>query len=340
MVPLPKAAWILTLLCAASGALGQEAAGGPAVNRTLFGTDSISGVTAVTEVFGRGQNVTAAIVEYARPLDADAILPDSFAVEDRTVLSVKVTAEPTVDAQPQDGRFVVITLDPADDASVVFAPGVDDTAAVVVDQTGPLMTADGGTVDPTGTGIINTRLKNLIVDDFRQFRFNDPETGLILDYNLYIPEGGDGSAPVPLVLFMHDGGVTGTNPRRTLQQGLGAVVFASAEDQARHPAFVLAPQYPVPLANDASQTSVYVDVTARLVEHIAAIYPVDRDRVYTTGQSGGCMASIALSVKYPDLFAASLLVAGNGIPRSSGRWRTTSAVSCPTAAPTTPARAT
>ena len=39
-------------------------------------------------------------------------------------------------------------------------------------------------------------------------------------------------------------------------------------------------------------------------------YSVDANRFYTTGQSGGCMTSIVLNIKYPDLFAASLLVAG------------------------------
>jgi hypothetical protein len=37
---------------------------------------------------------------------------------------------------------------------------------------------------------------------------------------------------------------------------------------------------------------------------------IDQNRLYTTGQSAGCMASIAFNIKYPDLFAASLLVAG------------------------------
>ena len=77
-------------------------------------------------------------------------------------------------------------------------------------------------------------------------------------------------------MFLHDAGVTGSNPRRTLQQGLGAVAFAGPRDQARHPAFVLAPQFPVPLANDASQTSVYVAMLPRLVDAIAHDYAIDR----------------------------------------------------------------
>jgi predicted peptidase len=39
-------------------------------------------------------------------------------------------------------------------------------------------------------------------------------------------------------------------------------------------------------------------------------YNIDKNRVYTTGQSMGCMASIEMLIRYPDLFAAALLVAG------------------------------
>lgn len=73
---------------------------------------------------------------------------------------------------------------------------------------------------------------------------------------------------------------------------------------------MLAPQYPVAIANDASQTNDYADVTVRLIHDLMDRYKIDENRLYTTGQSGGCMTSIALNIKYPDLFAASLLVAG------------------------------
>ena len=43
---------------------------------------------------------------------------------------------------------------------------------------------------------------------------------------------------------------------------------------------------------------------------MAGQYSIDKNRLYTTGQSMGCMLSIAIGIKYPDLFAAYLLVAG------------------------------
>jgi predicted peptidase len=113
-----------------------------------------------------------------------------------------------------------------------------------------------------------------------------------------------------MVLFMHDLGVTNINPYTTLVQGLGATVWASPTEQAKHPAFVLAPQYPVALANDNSQTSDYADATVRLIQDLQKRYRIDGSRLYSTGQSGGCMTAIALNIKHPNLFTASLLVAG------------------------------
>lgn len=302
----------LGLICCAASAFAQEApsGGGPKVNQTVFYSEWVKGTTTVTQVFGRSQNVTAVIVEFAREIASDKLTPDSFSVDDRTILSVKVTATPDVNASQGDGRFAVISLDPADTASVVYSSGVEEAPQVITRLTSPVLLVNGDLAQPGEKGILSTSVQNLVVDDFHQFRFQDPVTGLLLDYNLYIPEGYDPAKPYPMVMFMHDAGVTGSNPRRTLQQGLGAVAFASPEDQARHPAFVLAPQFPVPLANDASQTSVYVDMLPRLIDQIAQDYAIDRTRLYTTGQSGGCMTSLALGIAEPDLFAATLCVAG------------------------------
>jgi predicted peptidase len=53
-----------------------------------------------------------------------------------------------------------------------------------------------------------------------------------------------------------------------------------------------------------------LEVGKRLLDKIVSEYSIDTDRLYTTGQSMGCMSSMVLNLRYPDLFAASLLVAG------------------------------
>ena len=144
-----------------------------------------------------------------------------------------------------------------------------------------------------------------IMDDFKQFKLGD------VPYNLYIPANYDPAKKYPLVLFMHDAEPSGTDPLLTLVQGIGAVRFASERDQEKHPAFVLAPEllpHLRPLEEDVPNC--IATVVKPILDEVIANYSVDESRIYTTGQSGGCMTSCELNHRFPQLFAASLLVAG------------------------------
>ena len=167
---------------------------------------------------------------------------------------------------------------------------------------------------PTGQALATRGALNLVADDFKQRVFRDAQTGDTLRYNLFVPKGHDPRVALPLVLFMHDAGVTGENPRATLFQGLGAVAWASPQDQAKRPAFVLAPQYDQVIADDDSQTSSMLATTIHLVQALVGQHHIDRKRLYVTGQSGGCMMAIAMDIQHPGFFAASFLVAGQWSP--------------------------
>ena len=153
-----------------------------------------------------------------------------------------------------------------------------------------------------------------IIKKFKQLTYQDQATGQTLEYNLFVPNDYDATKKYPLVLFMHDASVTGREVTATLTQGLGAVVWASDYEQQKHPCFVLAPQYATTIANDRSEASPALDATVNLIGQLQQQYSIDTDRIYTTGQSGGCMASIALDIKYPELFAASYLCSGQWEP--------------------------
>ena len=53
-----------------------------------------------------------------------------------------------------------------------------------------------------------------------------------------------------------------------------------------------------------------VNALVNLLSQLQKDYSIDSDRIYATGQSMGCMTSLYLNSKYPDLFAASLFVSG------------------------------
>jgi predicted peptidase len=182
-------------------------------------------------------------------------------------------------------------------------------AEATITQVLALKTADGKRYSTTGLAMTTSRVKNLIVDDFRQYQFNDPKTGDSLAYNLFVPKNYDKSKAYPLVLFMHDAGSNGTDPLTTLHQGLGAVIWASPQDQAKHPCFVLAPQYSDPVFTNKGEPTSILDTTVNLVNQLAGVYHIDRSRLYATGQGEGGMLALAADVKYPNIFAASFVVA-------------------------------
>jgi predicted peptidase len=300
--------------------------------------------TAITQVFGDGIRLTAVAIEYSAPVSGADLTLATFQVDKRTVTGAYTSTSANPTDQADSGRFVVVTLS-NDDANAPLAgktgqpqggsmppnrgPGKngvgkagdiprEDTiyrrAQATISQSGPLAAANGTVVPALSPPLVTTHIRNLIVDDFTALQFHDSKTGKTLRYNLFVPKDYDATQSYPLVLFMHDAGATGTQPRNTLYQGLGAVVWASPEDQAKRPCFVLAPQYAEIIADDDSNTSSALDTTIDLVNALTRQYNIDRDRLYVTGQSGGCMLAIAMDIKYPDFFAASFLVAGQWGP--------------------------
>lgn len=277
--------------------------------------------TACLETFGEGIKLTGVLVEYQTPFSLSEKEKSQFAVVDRHILSVE-----NVDASGKPvakSRFVKITLDPQDaNASlVVKQPPSAQQMAQNSQNKGPGKAGDkkensplvGNTeisVIASGQNLTTKSIKMLGVEDFVQREFKDEQTGKTVRYNLFVPENYDETKRYPLVNFMHDAGVTGSNnPIAPLIQGNGATAWAKPEFQAKHPCFVLAPQFDEIIADDDSKTSDYLDATINLIKALVKEFNLDENRLYTTGQSGGGMLSIAMNVKYPDFFAASYLVA-------------------------------
>ncbi|MCD7938337.1 MAG: prolyl oligopeptidase family serine peptidase [Tannerellaceae bacterium] len=165
----------------------------------------------------------------------------------------------------------------------------------------------GGSPDKSNDQVLRNILSET-VNKFVQREFNDPETGKTLAYNLFIPEGYESGKSYPLLLFIADASTAGKDVKVPLTQGYGGVIWATQHDQAKHPSFILVPQYTTQTVNDNSGTSYEVEMTIRLLDAIIEEYSIDRNRLYTTGQSMGGMMSMYFNIAHPDLFAASLFV--------------------------------
>ena len=323
-------------LMMSSGLAAMVALSAPAY--ALQGKKGILHATAVTQVFGDGVRLIAVAIEYDSGIDAARLAPTDFKVEGRTVTEVFASRSANPADRAATGNYVIVALSltdknallaqkvtspdrkspaqggPGKAGDVPFYDTVYPPAKATLTQLAPLVATSGDRVSTAKVPLVTEAVKNLVVDDFKQYVFHDAATGKSLKYNLFIPENGAFDRRLPLVLFMHDAGATSDVTRTTLFQGLGAVAWASPQDQAQRPCFVLAPQYGETIADDDSHTSAMLDITINLINALAEQYPVDRSRLYTTGQSGGCMMSIAMDCKYPDFFAASFLVAGQWDP--------------------------
>ena len=146
--------------------------------------------------------------------------------------------------------------------------------------------------------------------NFRQFTFTDEETGISFEYSLYVPENYDASQSYPLVMFIPDSTGAGKSAAEIVQQYYGATIWATDEEQAKHASFVLVPAFTGTVTTDNWEADAQIDATVKLIEQLAGEYSIDENRLYTTGQSMGCMSSLYLNSVYPDLFAASLYVSG------------------------------
>lgn len=145
---------------------------------------------------------------------------------------------------------------------------------------------------------------------FTQFIYEDSETGATLEYNLYIPEGYSENEEYPLLMFIPDASGAGSSAETIAKKYYGAAIWVSRSEQEKHPSFVLVPAFSETVVDDDWYTSEEIDTAVRLIYQLMRDYSIDQNRLYTTGQSMGCMTSLYLNSKYPELFAASLYVSG------------------------------
>lgn len=261
-------------------------------------------VTAVAEPFPDGQKITKAVLTFQGDLpDVSKII-----VRDRTVTGTKV-----------EGTVVTLELSTADALADVLPqppfggpPPKKDVGAEGEKRRGiperhrrPVAVAVN--IPGWEADIPSTKAVQPLVDDFVQKEFK----GIL--YNLYIPKNYDAAKRYPLVLFIPDASANGGDVFLTLVQGIGATCWVTPEEQAKHPCFVLAPQIDrkTHLTTNDHQAAPMLETIKELLDNVVSSFGIDRTRIYATGQSQGCMAACELNIRYPDYFAASMLVSGH-----------------------------
>ncbi len=259
-------------------------------------------ITAVTNVKPDGEKCTEAVIEYKENIDNSILELDTYEVKDRTVIRIEA-----------EGSKVTLYLDEKDKLAATIRPGMPwkgryaslTEAEVLIRQNREIRTQNGRIIEKTDGWMKSDQVCNKEEELFIQMKYQNQ------NYNLYIPKNYDPNRKYPLVQFIHDAGACGKDTRLALAQGMGALVWASPEVQKDHPCFVFAPQFDgPPIVDDDWNVDERLEDAKEALDNVLELYSIDRNRIYTTGQSMGCMASIVLNVRYQNYFAASYLVAG------------------------------
>lgn len=307
----------------------------------------VQSATAISRVLGDGRKVETVVLEYDTSISNKSLSNESFRVEGKEVTGIYANNVPEQALKGMDGPYVIIEVKAEVDLNTQpqmsaeadkekrqardrmqggpglragWSTGGNDEypGNAVVIQATDIKNCKGKTYKANDMPIETTSERCLVADDFKQEEFISLYTGQVLPYNIYLPEDYNPSEQYPLVLFIHDASVASGDVTHTLYQGNGATSWAEPEAQARHKCIVVAPEYPFVTVDDNWNYSHHLDATIALLKELQAKYSIDPKRIYTTGQSMGCMSSIVLMLKEPDLFAGALLVAGKWNPSLMG----------------------
>lgn len=140
-----------------------------------------------------------------------------------------------------------------------------------------------------------------------------------MPYRLFIPDTTARQQPLPLVIWLHGASGVGTDNAAQISAGgndIGSRLWVRKDIQARFPAFVVAPQSPVPWGATASEKlTASGKLVLDLIESLAQEFAIDRERVYLLGQSLGGIGVWDLISKRPDVFAAAVPLCATGDPK-------------------------
>lgn len=316
--------------------------------RTVTGmkTAGIQRVSTISQVYGDGEKPAAVVLEYPAALPAGSLSVQDFSVPGKTITAVYTSDKPELTTKNVSGRYAVLWL--AQENTVSDQPlgqkqpktadgadGKDDgnhgrdgkdaprnsnrqmpELSLQVRQTGMVKAADGTIYAPMNQELGSTEQLEPALQGFNLYEYTDSKTGYKIPYYLYLPRDYDATKKYPLLFFVADASANTDNPKMVLVQGNGAAVWADPVEQAKHPCIILAPAYTQQLVNsldmltdDSNTWTKGLTLVSDLLFDVMDRYSVDKDRVYGTGQSQGGMTNIAISDKYPELFAAQYLVA-------------------------------
>lgn len=102
---------------------------------------------------------------------------------------------------------------------------------------------------------------------FQLVTWEDPDTGISLQYQLFVPADYDPDEKYSLIRFIPDSSVIGKEADYVLTQGWGDLIWAADQEQAKHPCFVVVPIFTETVVDDSFNHSVHVETVCLLTHN-------------------------------------------------------------------------
>jgi predicted peptidase len=315
-------------------------------------------ITAIGEVFEDGLVLSAIRIEFSGKIGAGLLLPAFFQVPGRKVIHTYVNAtgkrresagkghclflELLVNESPDSNEFKEVTGNYRYSAgSMGWA--VELPIVTAVRQIETVFNFDDRRIVPFNK--VNDDQYIEVVDDFHKGTYVDPETGIGINYNLYVPTGYEEKVSdahkLPLVFFMHGAGESGYDNRAPVIAYRQVQEYLKEKVREENPCFALIPQCPmtlersgelfngtVPIDEFGWYTYVKDEKTGirytypsaslhaainMISQDIVSVYDIDVTRIYAVGHSMGGGGAVCALLDRPGLFTAALSFASAAV---------------------------
>lgn len=128
-----------------------------------------------------------------------------------------------------------------------------------------------------------------------------------LPYWLHLPKAAPADQPLPLLLFLHGRGESGSDLEDLKKHGIPKILAQEPDFAPLAPFIVAAPQCPW-----HTWWPEQAEAIDALIEELLENYPVDPQRIYLTGLSMGGFGTWYLACRTPERFAAIVPICGGG----------------------------
>jgi len=132
-------------------------------------------------------------------------------------------------------------------------------------------------------------------------------------YIVFVPKTYDGKTEMPVILFLHGAGESGTDGKKQAAVGLGKAIRDKKED------FPFIAIFPQSQKGGWGANSAEGKRAMAILEEVEKDYKTDKKRVYLTGLSMGGFGTWSLAVAHPTRWAAIAPICGGGDSKAADK---------------------